>query len=393
MEQTKETIRLYDRDGYATEFEAEVISCEEVSVKGQTRYAVILDRTLFFPEEGGQSPDKGRLGGAEVLDVQIKKNVITHTLNQPLAVGSRIEGKVDWNHRFSNMQQHSGEHIFSGLVYKLFGFHNVGFHLSDQVVTMDFDGVLTPEDIDSIELSVNRAIAENIEVLVSYPTDAELEKIDYRSKIEIEGQVRIITIPGYDVCACCAPHVRHTGEIGILKVMSVQSYKGGVRVSILCGFRALMAFREKAGILSELSAILTTNQEALPENVSRLKAANQSLKSRLAAVRQAVMEHKVAELPEDLKQVVLFEQDLDTPVMRAVVNQLTERYDGICALFVGTDETGYNFIIGSKETDCRNIAALLKERLNARGGGSKVMIQGSLNASQERIEAFLQEQS
>lgn len=258
---------------------------------------------------------------------------------------------------------------------------------------MDFDGVLTPEDIDSIELSVNRAIAENIEVLVSYPTDAELEKIDYRSKIEIEGQVRIITIPGYDVCACCAPHVRHTGEIGILKVMSVQSYKGGVRVSILCGFRALMAFREKAGILSELSAILTTNQEALPENVSRLKAANQSLKSRLAAVRQAVMEHKVAELPEDLKQVVLFEQDLDTPVMRAVVNQLTERYDGICALFVGTDETGYNFIIGSKETDCRNIAALLKERLNARGGGSKVMIQGSLNASQERIEAFLQEQS
>lgn len=383
------TVRLYDQDAYATKFEAEVLACEEVEKKEKKVYQVWLDQTLFFPEEGGQSPDMGTIDGIKVLDVQIKDEVITHTLAAPLAVGTTVKGVVDWKHRFYNMQQHSGEHIFSGIVHNRFGYDNVGFHLSDSIVTMDFNGVITAEDIEEIETEVNQAIIENILVEVSYPTKEELKVLEYRSKIEIEGQVRIVTIPGYDVCACCAPHVRRTGEIGMLKVMNVQSYKGGVRISILCGFRALEAFRQKADIITELMAQFSTNQEALVENVTKLKNTNQTMKNQLASAKQELMEYKVAAIPEDSENAILFESDLDTPVVRNVVNGLVENFAGISAVFVGDDENGYQFIVGSKNKDCRAIAEALREKLSARGGGSDKMIQGSVAASQLQIEELL----
>lgn len=383
------TVRLYDQDAYATKFEAEVLACEEVEKKEKKVYQVWLDQTLFFPEEGGQSPDMGTIDSIKVLDVQIKDEVITHTLAAPLAVGTMVKGVVDWKHRFYNMQQHSGEHIFSGIVHNRFGYDNVGFHLSDSIVTMDFNGVITAEDIEKIETEVNQAIIENIPVEVSYPTKEELKVLEYRSKIEIEGQVRIVTIPGYDVCACCAPHVRRTGEIGMLKVMNVQSYKGGVRISILCGFRALEAFRQKADIITELMAQFSTNQEALVENVTKLKNTNQTMKNQLASAKQELMEYKVAAIPEDSENAILFESDLDTPVVRNVVNGLVEKFAGISAVFVGDDENGYQFIVGSKNKDCRAIAAALREKLSARGGGSDKMIQGSVAASQLQIEELL----
>ena len=276
-----ETIKLYDRDAYAIEFEADIISCEPNKADDK-QFDIILNQTLFFPEEGGQSPDMGILGGYSVVDVQIKNGVITHTVDisagdccimgkeeaqtekktdgqitgmecasekVELAAGVHVHGKIDWQHRFYNMQQHSGEHIFSGIVHRRFGFENVGFHLSDSVVTMDFSGVISPEDIAEVEHEVNVAISKNIPIEVTYPSRDELAHMEYRSKIEIEGQVRIVTVPGYDVCACCAPHVKRTGEIGMLKVMNYQNYKGGVRISILCGFRALEAFRQKCDII------------------------------------------------------------------------------------------------------------------------------------------------
>ena len=385
MELSK-TIRLYDADAYQTEFEATVLACEKVEKKDGRGYQVWLDQTLFFPEEGGQSPDMGTIDGVEVLDVQIKNEVITHILAAPLTVGATVKGVVDWKHRFYNMQQHSGEHIFSGIVHNRFGYDNVGFHLSDSIVTMDFNGVITPEEITEIEEKVNQAIIENIPVEVSYPSKEELKELDYRSKIEIEGQVRIVTIPGYDVCACCAPHVRRTGEIGSLKVMNVQSYKGGVRVSILCGFRALDAFRQKADIITELMAEFSTSQEAIIDNVKKLKGANQTMKNQLAAAKQELMEYKVSAIPEDSENVILFEADLETPVVRGVVNGLVEKFAGISAVFVGNDENGYQFIVGSKNKDCRQIASALREKLSARGGGSDKMIQGSVAATQLQIE-------
>lgn len=402
------TKKLYDIDAYQTSFEAEVLSCEAEEGK----WAVILDATCFFPEEGGQTPDRGWLIAADadgsdigcsqnagsanetddrriqVLDVQIRRDgTIVHTTDAPLTVGSRVCGEIDWKRRFYNMQQHTGEHIFSGLAYKRFGYHNVGFHLSNQIVTMDFDGTFTEEELAEMELAVNEAIVENVPVHTGYPTAEELERMEYRSKIDIDGAVRIVEVEGYDICACCAPHVHRTGEIGMFKIQSAQSYKGGVRISFLCGFRALAEYQNKSRILAELSGILTTNQEQLAENVSKLKAQTQSMKNQLNMANQTIMEYKLGEIDVTQADVLLFEKELETPVIRHTVNKLVEAHEGICGVFVGDDSTGYQFIIGSRTADCREIAAMMREKLGARGGGSAQMIQGSVQAEATAVEA------
>lgn len=383
------TVRLYDRDAYARVFEATVISCQEITKEDRRLYEVVLDQTLFFPEEGGQSPDKGVINDIQVTDVQINNEIITHYLESAISAGSKVMGRIDWAHRFNNMQQHSGEHVFSGIVHKKFGYDNVGFHLSDQVVTMDFNGVLTAEQVAEIEWEVNQAIAQNVEIVISYPSKDELASIKYRSKIDIEGQVRIVTVTGYDVCACCAPHVRRTGEIGGLKVMNLQNYKGGVRISILCGLRALEAFREKCSIVSDLTAFLTTGQENLVTTVQKLKASNQSLSSELSAAKQQLLNQKLSDIPEDQANVIIFESGIDTKIVRNVVNGLVKKHSGICGLFVGSDSEGYNYVIGSSSQDCKILANTLREKLGAKGGGSPQMIQGSVEATAADIQTWL----
>ena len=435
---TPKTIKLYDTVPYETTFTAIVLSCEECLQHNETKqshkltidkenpdkektdgqpipqkkYKVILDQTLFFPEEGGQSPDKGMINGMEVIDVQINNDIVEHylalpaqiaeaTCNQnqvqafepesPLFPNTPITGTIDWQHRFSNMQQHSAEHIFSGTVHREYGFNNVGFHLSDNIVTMDFDGVLTMEQIEEVEWKVNQAIAENIEIDARYPDREELKNLIYRSKIEIDGPVRIVTVPGYDVCACCAPHVKWTGEIGILKVMTVQNYKGGVRISILCGFRALEAFREKNKVVSQLMNVLSTSQETIQQRVSQLKEQNQELKLQIGILKQEAMLGKIEIIPVEQKNVILIEEDLDTAIVRNVVNALVEKHEGSCGVFVGNDEEGYRYIIGSKTLDCRETAKQLREAFGAKGGGSQAMIQGSVQVSKEQLVAFFSE--
>ena len=383
------TVRLYDRDAYARVFEATVISCQEITKEDRRLYEVVLDQTLFFPEEGGQSPDKGVINDIQVTDVQINNEIITHYLESAIPAGSKVMGRIDWAHRFNNMQQHSGEHVFSGIVHKKFGYDNVGFHLSDQVVTMDFNGVLTAEQVAEIEWEVNQAIAQNVEIVISYPSKDELASIKYRSKIDIEGQVRIVTVTGYDVCACCAPHVRRTGEIGGLKVMSLQNYKGGVRISILCGLRALEAFREKCSIVSDLTAFLTTGQENLVTTVQKLKASNQSLSSELSAAKQQLLNQKLSDIPEDQANVIIFESGIDTKIVRNVVNGLVKKHSGVCGLFVGSDSEGYSYVIGSSSQDCKILANTLREKLGAKGGGSPQMIQGSVKATAADIQTWL----
>lgn len=392
----EKTTYLYDSNAYATEFDATVLSCEKVS---ENEYHLILDQTLFFPEQGGQSPDKGTINGIQISDVQINDGVIVHTLtvNNERAhedavikdslpkPGDKVHGIIDWTHRFYNMQQHSGEHIFSGIVHSRFGYDNVGFHLSDQTVTMDFNGIISEQDIYDIEYEVNKAITENIEVQVTFPTREELEKLEYRSKIEIEGQVRIVTVPGYDVCACCAPHVRRTGEIGILKVMGIQNYKGGIRVTILCGFRALMAFREKAAVISELTGFLTTGQDKLVDTVKKLKTSSQNMSSQLAQANQTLLLQKLESIPAEQEDVIMFETGINTKTLRNVINSMMEKHSGYCGIFVGDDENGYNYVVGSKNKDCKEIAGKLKDEFSAKGGGNSQMIQGSLVASANDI--------
>ena len=394
------TEELYYTSAYISEFSAQVLTCEE---KENGKYAVVLDRTAFFPEQGGQSSDIGTFmddAGAEysVTHVSIRRDdngdqIISHILEKDLPVGAKVMGKIDWNHRFSNMQQHTGEHIFSGVVNSQYGYNNVGFHLSDNEVTMDYDGVLTEEDIVKIENTVNEAIWQNIEVITEFPDSEKLSSIDYRSKKELEGDVRIVTIPGYDVCACCAPHVARTGEIGILKVVSLQNYKGGVRVSILCGKRALEYLRGQHDTVKKLSGMLTTSDDKVIASVERAFEDNRNLKAQLARAGEELMECELSRIPADRTDVfVVKATDIDGNLMRKTVNSLAEVHSGVCGFFAAAG-AGYKYIIasGSDNKDLKMLQGILKERLGAKGGGSSAMIQGSIADGSGLSEEILYE--
>ena len=289
------------------------------------------------------------------------------------------------------MQQHSGEHIFSGLVHTKFGYDNVGFHLSDSEVTMDFTGVISPDGLREIEMEVNHAIALNIPSQVRFLEGEEAALAEYRSKLELTEAVRVVTFPGFDACACCAPHVRMTGEIGCLKVVSAINYKGGMRVSILCGERAMNLFYHDHDILTGTANFLTTSSDEVLGSVTRLKNENTELKSRLKQAGIRIMQMKTEAVPEGDGDALMFESgDVDQTAIREAVNSLMKKRGGYCAVFAGSDTEGYRYIIGTRDGDARLAAALLKEKFGARGGGKPVMVQGSVKASEKEIrEAFV----
>ncbi|MBE5954124.1 MAG: alanyl-tRNA editing protein [Lachnospiraceae bacterium] len=383
--------KIFYEDINITEFDGKVVSCEYDEAK--KLYKVLLDATAFFPEEGGQSADVGTLGGQRVMDVQIKDDMVYHYAENALEVGTTVSGHVDWNQRFDFMQQHSGEHILSGITHTRYGYDNVGFHLSTNDVTMDFNGVLTWEQAREIELEANRIVYQNLPVEILYPSSEELVSMEYRSKIEIDGQVRIVKIPGVDMCACCAPHVATTGQIGIIKIVGVQSYKGGVRLNILCGERALRDYSEKFDSVSAIAQDMSTKQEQVVEGYERLKDECQTLKSKVNELQARCLSMSLDALPSPYESdnAVLFTDITDNVAIRNAVNELMEKYSGYSAVFAGGDGAGgngtgsYRFVVGSKELDCSELAQKLRNELGAKCGGNKVMIQGSVEASQEQI--------
>ena len=383
------TVKLYDDAPYETEFDAEVISCAE-SADGL--YDLILNRTLFFPEEGGQSPDQGSIftsdTGIDVLDVQIDgTHTITHKIDAFIAPGTQVHGMIDWKHRFSNMQQHTGEHIFSGIVHSRFGYDNVGFHLSDNEVTMDYNGTLTPDDLQMIEHEANEAIVKNIKTDCRYPSADELEKIDYRSKKEIEGAVRIVTIPGIDTCACCAPHVSYTGEIGLLKVAGYQSHRGGCRIWILCGFRAIAQFNKFQAACDVVSREYSApvSAEAFADAIARRNDNTARMQARISDLQGALLDMQLEKIDPASPDVTLFVDGIDEVRKRNVLNELVKTHFGYCSIFDGNDEDGYSFIIASSTQDCNVPVRTLREKFGAKGGGKPVMVQGSVKAAQKEL--------
>ncbi len=375
------TEKLFYRDGYMKTFEAAVLSCEQ---SGDS-YKVVLDRTAFFPEGGGQSGDIGTLNGVQVWDTQEKEGIIYHETKEPLPVGEKVEGILDWKERFVRMQQHSGEHIISGLINRIYGYDNVGFHLGKEDVTMDFNGVLTKERMKEIEYLANEAVFRNIEIQVLCPTEEELRDIVYRSKIEIEGQVRIIRIEGYDCCACCAPHLHRTGEIGLIKLTNVQNYKGGVRISMLAGFRALADYIEKETSVKNIAVSFSAKEHEVCDVVEHLKEEKQSLKQEINKLQMQLLSYKAMEIPEGEKAVCLMEEGLSGNEPRELVNLVLNRNVGICAVFAGNDSDGYRYVIGSRTVDTREAAKIMNEKFHGRGGGKPEMVQGSVVGSGEEI--------
>lgn len=392
------TFELYYSHPYKTDFEADIISIDACDTKENT-YKVILNQTLFFPEAGGQSCDKGEILigdiSATVESVQIDKDgIISHyiysssPLNITNLVNTKIKGKIDWNHRFSNMQQHSGEHIFSGIVHEKYGYDNVGFHLSDNSVTMDYNGYLTPDEAYEIEALVNKVIADNVDVICSFPRDTELENIDYRCKGELSGNVRIVEIKGVDICACCCPHVAKTGEIGLLKVISSIKYKGGTRLSILCGFRALKYFSSLQADMNELRTLLSSELSEVVNNVAAIKNERDELKIKLREANKAKLIIEIDHL-SDSDRALIFTDEVDAKSQREALNYLIERRDNYCGILVGDDKKGYSYLIGSNSLDSTLIGERLKESFGAKGGGKKEMIQGFVEAKACDIKALL----
>ena len=380
--------KLFYEDTHITDFTATVISCEPVEEKKLFR--VLLNSTAFFPEEGGQSADKGTLNGQPVLDVQIENNLIYHYVAEEIPAASTATGHVDWAQRFDFMQQHSGEHIVSGLVHARFGYNNVGFHLSTNEVTLDFDGEVTLDQLQEIELRANEIIYQNLPVEISYPSKEDLESLSYRSKIEIEGQVRIVTIPGVDVCACCAPHVNTTGEIGMIKITNCQSHRGGVRLNILCGARALADYNKKQDSVSAVSVALSAKQDLIADAVLKLKEDMLRQQERINFLQANYLELCISTLqaPAECENALLFVDKMDTIAIRNTVNTLVERYNGYSAVFSGSETDGYQFIVGSKTKDCKELAQIFRTELGAKCGGNTPMIQGSVTAAAERIRVF-----
>ena len=378
------TEKLFYQDSHRSTFTAIV---QEVRPSGNG-YEIILDRTAFFPEGGGQSSDTGSLGGVSVSDVQEIDGKIIHYMDGPLVEGTEVEGCIDWTERFSKMQQHTGEHIVSGLIHKIYGYHNVGFHLGTDSVTLDFNGVVPKEKLHEIEQLANEAVAKNLPVQVLYPTDEELSKISYRSKIEIEGQVRIVVIDGYDVCACCAPHVKQTGEIGLIKLVGMQNYKGGVRISMLCGFRALEDYYQKEKNNREIAVMLSAKEYETAVEVERLQEELAMKKAKIAELERKFLEQKVETLDISSEIVCLFEET-DPVMTRELVNLLLKKGAKMAAVFSGNEREGYRYVLGSRSLDVRENGKLLNEAFHGRGGGKPEMVQGTVQGKREEIEAFL----
>ena len=397
------TIRLFDQDSHLYTCNATVVSCE--AGKAPDTLSVILDATAFFPEGGGQYPDPGTLEGCPVTDVQEKDGIITHTVSlshlkgasHPFEKGAVVTGELDAATRLVRMQNHSGEHIVSGIVHRLYGYKNVGFHLGDGDVTLDFDGVLTRDQLNAIEDEANAIVAACLPITAYYPSPDELSALSYRAKLDLSENVRIVRIgradDPKDLCACCAPHVDNTGEIGIIKLLDFIHYKGGVRIHMLCGSWALRDYRRRYTAVAAMAAAMSVKQEDVVTGFERMQAEVEEKKRIIAAMRGKLESHTVSAITPTEGSLCLFDEGLEALEMRRLLNAAVEKCGRLCGVFSGNDEEGYRFVIGRGDPtiDLKPRAKEINTALSARGGGSSEMLQGSCTATRDVIEAFFAE--
>lgn len=384
----KPTVLLYYEDAYLTECTANTVSCKPCRYNSLDAYDLILDRTVFFPNEGGQESDSGIIISdsqieSEVLHVTIKNDIIHHIVKIPLPEGISCKLKINMEERFDKMQQHSGEHLISGYISKRFGYNNVGFHLGDFVTTLDFDGTFSDEEITEIEKYANSAVFSNVESHIFFPAEAELKTIDYRSKKELNGKVRIVEFPGYDICACCAPHVKRTGEIGLIKIILAEHFKGGTRITIKCGFRALTDYNSLQTSNRSISRLLSVKPDEIYPAVSKLSEDFSQARQRIYA-REDQIALTACELHGNEPNPVLTFTDFNADIAREAVNRLIHSTDGYCSCFLSSSDSEnetLRFIIASSSKDCKPLLNILKNEYGAKGGGSSAMIQGTVLSS------------
>lgn len=376
------TQKLYYENQYIKEFTAKVVSCAE----GERGFEVVLDKTAFFPEGGGQPGDTGFIGGVQVIDTVESGEDVVHICSAE--VSGEVECKLDFDKRFANMQQHTGEHIISGFIHAMTGFDNVGFHMGEHSVTVDFNGVVTAEQLEEAERLSNEAVYKNLPVKALYPSDEELENYDYRSKKEIKGQVRLTSIESVDLCACCGTHVAFTGEIGIIKAVSMMNYKKGVRITLQIGRKAFEDYCQKNKSALEISNLLKAKADEITAAVERVQGQLYEERSKYSALKREIFAIRAAQYSG--KECCVFDDGGNADDARVLSDMLAENV-GIAAVFSGDDENGYKYVITSRNADVRDIGKKMNAALNARGGGKPEMIQGSVSARKSEIESFWKE--
>ena len=378
--------KLYEAQPYLTHFSATVESC----IQGKKGWDICLNQTAFYPEGGGQPYDTGTLGGVQVLEVHQREGRVVHTCQAPLEVGSQVEGDINWPRRFDLMQHHSGEHIVSGIAHRRFGCDNVGFHMGNDVITIDLNVELTPEQVTQLETEANQYIWEDHPIAITYPTPQELEQLDYRSKKALTGQVRIVSFPGADTCACCGTHVSSSGQVGLVKLLSCQKFREGVRIELVCGKRALDYLSQVWVQNHQISNLLSAKTMQTGAAVQRLLDENAALKSRILTME----ERQFADLAQryaSAGNVVLFERGLSPDSLRRLCGAVQAACGGRCACFSGEDGSGYQYAIGQPGGDLRPLVKALNQALQGRGGGKPDFVQGSLSAKQEEIQEFFRQ--
>ena len=387
------TEKYYETDAYRREAAGRIIAAEPDAKTGGGRIA--LDGTVFYPEGGGQPADRGTLTLADgtvldVTDVHEQGGVIWHSVaSLPGAAvpGAEVRQALDWDWRFDKMQQHTGEHILSGILHSMFGAENVGFHIGADAVRMDTSVPISAEGLRAAELAANRIVWQNVPVIITYPTREELAALAYRSKKEIEGQVRIVTIPGADVCACCGTHTAFTGAVGQIKILSAENYKGGVRLSIVCGQRALEAAQAMRQRQADIGALLSAKSSETAHAVHRIYDEYTALKFAHFGLCSQLFDALAAQVTpgEDAVRIV---PGLDPDGLHRLAVRLTEATPGLCAALT-PNEKGTGYCLAQAGGDVRALTKALNAALNGRGGGKPGICQGSCAAGPEQVEEFL----
>ena len=381
-----ETRKLYYEDCLLREFTAQVLSCE----KCEKGFEITLTATAFYPEGGGQACDLGTLGDARVLDVQERGETVIHLCDRPLDVGAEVTGVLDWARRFDLMQQHTGEHMVSGVIHKRYGWHNVGFHMGSEVITIDFDGIVPAEDLPAIEAEVNAGIWTDLPVRCWYPSPDELPTVGYRTKKQLPWPVRIVEIPGFDKCACCGVHTARTGQVGLVKLFTSIGCRGGSRLEMACGQRALemlnQAFDQNRQVSQAFSAQITETGMA----ARRMNEALEQEKVRYGALQKKLFRF-VADSYVNQGNVLHFEESLDSVQIRELADAIAENCGGFAAVFSGSEESGYGYAIVTREGDLRSLGKTMNAALTGRGGGKSIFQQGRVMAQKTRIEEFFRE--
>lgn len=379
-----ETEKLFYQDAYLRETTAKVVECR----KGKRGYEIVLDRTCFYPEGGGQPGDHGTLNGIPVVDTREKDGLVLHDTKEPIEVGTVVKAVIDWDRRFDLTQQHSGEHMVSGVVHRIYGYDNVGFHMGADMVTIDFSGELTEQQLRDVEQEVNERIWLDSPVKCWYPSLEELKEIPYRSKKELTGNVRIVEFPGADICACCGTHVAHTGEIGLVKILSVEKFHSGVRVEMLSGRRALQYLTAVQDQNRQISQLLSAKVLETAKAVKNLSTELENKRQQVTAMENAQFA-ALAQQYRDKGNVCIKVDGLTADGVRRAAIAVQETCGGRAAIFSGNEESGYKYAVGDPQGDLRVWVKEFNGALHGRGGGKPGFVQGSAAAKWDEIVAFM----